>query len=218
MLPAEVPVAATVDLRSSLVILIVKGIPYCVLKAHVNFKRFAASRFLPITGVRVVAAYACSRFRAGRNRIALAQKRVRRLPMIRAGQFVTAEAAKPLREAALKGPQLCCPPRLPIASEFSRSRRLRSAISSRSTATSRGALMPIRTCVPFTAMTVTSISSPIRNASPARLVNISIGLLRCSGCCVGWLGSLDCSPDQTPTMWAYGSIGCRTQEDSFCNR
>ena len=25
----------------------------------------------------------------------------------------------------------------------------------------------------------------------------------------------DCSPAETPTMWAYGSIGCRTLEDSI---
>jgi hypothetical protein len=78
-----------------LVILSVQGIPYCVLKTHVNFKRFVCDREMSmqeglprvhrvVAGLPAVAPTLCKAI------FALTQNRVRRLPMIRGGQFITA--------------------------------------------------------------------------------------------------------------------------------
>src|SRR5689334_5106923 len=54
------------------------------------------------------------------------------------------------------------------------SRLIRSKISSRCTATLFGALIPMRTWLPFTPNTVTVTSFPIITVSPTRLVRISM--------------------------------------------
>ena len=68
----------------------------------------------------------------------------------------------------------------PPAGAPSSSRLMRSKISSRCTATSFGALTPIRTWLPLTPSTVTVTSLPIIRVSPTRLVKISISTLLAS--------------------------------------
>src|ERR1700722_5490186 len=63
---------------------------------------------------------------------------------------------------------------------------MRSKISSRCTATVRGALIPIRTWFPFTPNTVTVTSLPIITVSPTRRVRINISVLQVTLEFIAW--------------------------------
>ena len=75
---------------------------------------------------------------------------------------------------------------------------------------SRGALMPMRTCEPLTAMTVTSISSPIRSASPARRVRINMN----ASCAWSKMAHGHSATSGAATKGNSVRSACRTEDDS----